>query len=246
MHENININNSNDHDTVMKVISKGSKPNAILRLLMNAFESYRQARKMGWSRPWNKVNLMNFQSFRLNKERDHALIALAGQILNNKMLDAPSEALDFVNSLLNPENKLMGFVFSHEFTENGELYEGATLSLGRVNEKRHRDRLDIIVESKVVDGVSQGFSRMRIFVDPFEGNKPPLWTVVSLDSFDEAATELFSQLSQLSNAWEDQDDKHWNHWTSDYIDYFGPRQYAVSNSYFHQENSFHTAKVANG
>ena len=61
----------------------------------------------------------------------------------------------------------MGFVFTHEFSEDGKQYEGATLSLGRKNQKRYRDRIDIIFESPVIAGISQGLERIRVYIDPY-------------------------------------------------------------------------------
>ncbi len=60
------IENEAQYHETSKILSAKKHPPAILRLLMNSFERYRQARKFGWSRPWNKVDLMNFQSFKLN------------------------------------------------------------------------------------------------------------------------------------------------------------------------------------
>ena len=237
------IETAQDHDQVMKLISKRNKPNAILRLLMNTFESYRQARKIGWSRPWNKIGLNNFQSFRVNKKSNPELINLANNIIKNECPQIPIEAIEFVDSLINSEQPLMGFIFVHELEENGQYYEGATLSLGRVNNKRFRDRLDIILESSIQGNVSQGFDRMRIFVDPYLGNKAPLWTTQIDTPSGTASHELFNQLAKDSNEWQEIPEKHWNHWTSDYIDYFGPRQQYLQNPIFHQDEMI---KVSNG
>jgi hypothetical protein len=237
------IDSESDHDQVMKLINDRKKPNTILRLLMNTFEGYRQSRKLGWSRPWNKVNLINFQSFRVLKTRDRDLLNLANQIIKLNCHNIPAPALDFADNLINHCDSLMAFIFVHEFTEDGQLYEGATLSLGCKNNKRYRDRLDIIVESAVVDGVSQGFKRLRVFVDPYTGDKAPLWSRTLFPDTDSPSAELFERLSEISVDWQFQKDKRWDHWTSDYIDYFGPREKFIKNSFFHQ-NITHPHKDA--
>ena len=230
------IDNQQDHDAVMKTINQRSKPNAVLRLLMNAFESYRQSRKLGWSRPWNKYNVINFQSFRLDKNVDTELLALTDNILCNECPGISKQALQFVDFLLHECQPLMGFIFVHEFMDEGQLYEGATLSLGCVNNKRYRDRLDLIVESPVLEGTSQGFSRLRVYVDPYNGEQDPLWYGCIEQDSSSLSSELFLRLSDISNQWQLQQEKHWNHWTSDYINYFGPRQHIVQNSFFYQYN----------
>jgi hypothetical protein len=41
------IDSESDHDQVMKLINDRKKTKETLRLLMNAFEGYRQSRKLG-------------------------------------------------------------------------------------------------------------------------------------------------------------------------------------------------------
>ena len=238
METRYDIDNESDHDQVMKLINDRKKPNAILRMLMNAFEGYRQSRKLGWSRPWNKVDLINFQSFRVLKERDQDLLNLANRVIKLECQKMPIPALEFADNLINHCDSLMAFIFVHEFTEDGQLFEGATLSFGCKNNKRYRDRLDIIVESPIVDGTSQGFNRLRVFVDPYTGDKEPLWSGTLVPEVGLASTELFERLSEISSAWQFQKDKRWDHWTSDYIDYFGPREKYIESSFFHQNINY--------
>ncbi|MFT4711633.1 MAG: hypothetical protein ACI8W1_000109 [Candidatus Azotimanducaceae bacterium] len=237
------IDTESDHDQVMKLINDRKKPSAILRLLMNAFEGYRQSRKLGWSRPWNKVNLINFQSFRVSKSRDQNLLSYANDIIKRDCQNMSTPAAQFAENLINHSESLMAFIFIHEFTEKGQLYEGATLSLGRKNNKRYRDRLDIIVESPIADGISQGFKRLRVYVDPYTSKKAPLWCDTLFPDATSASAELFERLSEISTDWQFEKDKRWDHWTSDYVDYFGPRQKYIENSFFHQ-NVFHPHKGA--
>ena len=218
----------------MQELSRLSRPPRILCHLMNALEAYRAARKHGWSRPWNKYGVVNFQAFRLDPERDESLLTLAGEIIDGELSEMPESARAFADDLLAQRERLMGFVFVHEVTEEGEKFEGATLSLGRLaaDKPRHRDRLDLIVESPVRDGESAGFGRFRAFVDPFRGRTEPLWTCVKKEPHQVATKTLFERLAEASHAWVGDADREWEHWTSAYVNYFGPRQWPMDRSFF--------------
>jgi len=229
------IADEKQYNLATRALSERKQPPAILRMLMNALESYRQARKYGWSRPWNKYHLMNFQSFKLSPADDGVLISLGSEVLGALADQMPSEAREFVADLLASGEELMGFIFCHEFDDpDGGRYEGATLSLGRKNAKRYRDRIDIIVESQVDGDLSTGFSRVRVFIDPYrQGVTPPLWkcTLGAVEAPVEVA-RLFNALADISWQWADRNDKIWHHWTSDYIDYFGDRRWQLENPLF--------------
>jgi len=227
------IDDATEYQRIKKVLSKKNQPNKIMRFLMNALESYRQARKLGWSRPWNKYDLTVFQTFKLNVSTDRELITQLANIIEND-ISMPSSARKFVEELLADEAHLMGFLFVHDYQQEGQQYEGVTFSLGRVKDKRYRDRIDLIFESPVNDGVSQGFSRIRVYIDPFMGVKEPLWSCLIDKDLSAQAQHLFEQLSNASWAWAEQEERLWNHWTSDYIDYFGPREQMLEMSYLHQ------------
>lgn len=231
--DDIKIQTENDYREVSQVISRKKRPAKILRALMNSLESYRQSKRYGWSRPWNKYDLINFQSFKLNTEKDAQLISSGQQLLASIYPQMPEEARSFTEDLLNDSDHLMGFIFCHEYSQNGEHFEGATLSFGRVYEKRYRDRIDIIMEAKVVDGVSQGYTRTRVYIDPYrEGAKEPLWQA-NLGATELATGEsLFALLSSVSWDWAEVPAHHWDHWTSAYIDYFGDRQWPMTKSHF--------------
>ena len=231
--ETFKINSSTEYNRVKKAISKKNQPNKVMRFLMNSLESYRQSRKLGWSRPWNKYNLTVFQSFRLKMDEDTKLLDLAKELLE-KDISMPSSARYFVNDLLADTRHMMGFVFVHEYMDDGQLYEGVTFSLGRVNDKKYRDRIDLILESPVHEDKSQGFSRMRVFIDPFTAAKEPLWACTVSDELSNSAYQLFDQLSEASWSWAEQVHRIWQHWTSSYIDYFAPRQNVLEMSYFYQ------------
>ncbi|MCK5360410.1 MAG: hypothetical protein KAJ95_07270, partial [Gammaproteobacteria bacterium] len=218
------INTETQYREASKTLSREKRPPAVLRMLMNSFESYRQARKFGWSRPWNKVDLMNFQSFKLDPSNNPAFIRTASDLLNLELLNLTKDAQNFAEELLADKN-LMGFVFIHEFTEGGKQYEGATLSLGRKNQKRYRDRIDIIFESPVIAGISQGLERIRVYIDPYrENDKKTLWQGATATLNNSHAESLFAALSEVSWEWAGDEKRVWDHWTSAYIDYFGERQ----------------------
>ncbi|MBD3669221.1 MAG: hypothetical protein HUJ29_00465 [Gammaproteobacteria bacterium] len=231
--ENLKLKNESDYQKALETLSKASQPPAILCLLMRAFERYRAARKMGWSRPWNKYDLLNFQSFRLRPHDDRSLIDLGQRVIRDNFSDIPDTALSFMDELLS-DNELMGFVFCHEYNSDGRNWEGATLSVGRKVQRRYRDRLDILVESEVCDSKSIGLSRLRIYIDPYrDGVREPLWQDHKTLELSRSAQELFEQLSEISWQWAQDETRRWDHWTSRYIDYFGERQYSLDQSYFY-------------
>lgn len=229
------IDSARQYQQVKKTVSKKQQPGKVMRFLMNALESYRQSRKLGWSRPWNKYHLTVFQAFKLKTGMDQNLFDMARSFLEHDIA-MPSSARHFVQDLLDDEQKLMGFVFVHDYQDpdDGLIYEGVTLSLGRVNDKKYRDRIDLIFESPVIDGGSQGLARVRVYIDPYMGAKEPLWTYTLCENLGNRAYACFDRLGSCSWNWAKEDDKLWNHWTENYIDYFGPRQQLLNQSYFYQ------------
>ncbi len=216
-------------------LNKQDKPPRILCFFMNMLESYRQSRKMGWSRAWNKYGLMTFQSFKLDAYQDTQLIQGAEKLIQN-LPDVPTEAQHFMQDLLHEPKRLMGFVFISEYTENENVYESATLSFGAKakDNSRGRERFDIIFDCPIVDAQVQPLSRVRLYVDPYrEGEKKILYQANIEGEFSAEMSALFEQLCDCSWQWHNQADKLWDHWTSNYIDYFGERQISVQASHFH-------------
>lgn len=228
------LSTEQEYQAIQVELNARKKPSKTLRYMMQAFENYRQAKKMGWSRAWNKYHVVNFQSFKLNKD-DQDLCRFARHVVTAEAPQMPEEASTFVAELLQNSQPPMGFLFFQEFTDQNRRYEGAIVSYGRINakNKRFRDRLDIILESEVIDGVSQGLSRIRIFVDPYLGVKEPLWQGTIDKSFHQESQNLFEHLASLSWEWANDSRRIWNHWVTDYIDYFGQRQWNMKKSYFH-------------
>jgi hypothetical protein len=227
------INNPESYAQAMRTLSEAKRPAWILQALMNAFEAYRQSRKIGWSRPWNKAGVTTFKSYKLNFADDSDLIALASSIvggIGSRETEVwPGSAAEFVADLLSPEpekrRRLMGFLFYQEIEVDGRLNEAVTLSLGRVNGKRHRDRLDLIFEAPVAQNSAAPISRIRIYVDPFLGVAPPLAQAELNGAEAEAHSHALATLSDLYRDWEPTKGAVWDHWTSRYIDYFGPRRH---------------------
>ena len=220
----------------IQALNKKNRPPAVLRMIMSAFESYRQSRKLGWSRPWNKYGINTFRSYKLDFPRDAGLVAMARNVLEEAAMDMPPDARAFIDDLLGDpsaaRSQLMGFIFFNEIEDGDDLYEGVTLSFGRKNNKRYRDRLDIVLEAPLRHGHAQPFERVRIYVDPFRGVKPPLWKTEHSSAGLVAATALFAHLCAIYTSWESVDGRIWDHWTSAYIDYFGPRSRFIENSHF--------------
>jgi hypothetical protein len=229
------IQSASQYRSAVKQLDQGKRPPFLLRLLMNALESYRQARKMGWSRPQNKYGLTVFQSFKMDPSRDQTVIDLAMKTFLTEFTELDEASSDFVREI-HQDPRLMGFVFVHDFSEKGKTYEGLTFSFGRVAEGQthHRDRIDLIVESEVKGGTSLGLSRIRAYVDPFKLpiRKNPAQVFSHEDSLSDDAHELFLEASEISSSWQDETGRTWDHWTQRYINYFGPRTMPVANSYF--------------
>jgi hypothetical protein len=225
------IQDTRAYKAAIDTLNKRNRAPSVLRLIMNALESYRQARKIGWSRPWNKYGVKTFRSYRLDPGADTDLIDRARAVLRAEATDLPDEARAYVDDLFSDDTqtrkRLMGFLFYHEVidaeTDGGGVWEGVTLSFGRVNHKRHRDRFDLVFEGRVADGRVGPLSRLRMFVDPFHGVAPPLYQRTVTPAHAEAQ-ETFETLCDLYAAWADTPQRAWDHWTSQYIDYFGPRR----------------------
>jgi hypothetical protein len=226
------IHSDSEYRETSIALGQRRHPPKVLRRLMNAFESYRQARKYGWSRPWNKYDLLNFQSFRLNPAEDRWLVEKAGELISERQEQIPEPARAFVRALL-ADAKLMGFVFVHDYTEGDLVHEGATLSFGRVNDKRYRDRFDIVLESPLRDGMSGGLNRCRLFIDPYRSDdKKPLFQEIFSPLDSAVCGDLFAAMSRISFAWSRSEARIWDHWTSAYIDYFGDRVQRPTTSFF--------------
>ncbi len=229
------IETEDQYRSAVMQLDQDKKPTFLLRLLMNALESYRQARKMGWSRPQNKYGLTVFHSFRLDRSDDRPLIDLVMKACLTEFTELDGAAGQYIRGLLE-DPCLMGFIFVHDCLEEGTRYEGMTFSFGRVatGQARHRDRFDLILESEVSNGSSQGLSRVRAYVDPFMSpiRKNPARVFIHESPRVTEAQELFLKGAETYALWQGDADRAWQHWTQRYINYFGPRTRSVGNSFF--------------
>lgn len=240
----IEIETEKQYQEAMKTLGRGNRPNWILRLVMNALESYRQARKLGWSRPHNKVGVTTFASYEPDLEEARVI---ANDVVKAARVEFIGEIDDQQISFLDElksDPGLMAFIFVHDRVEQGQIYEGATFSFGRRTEHlpRFRDRMDFIVESLVGNNGSRGLTSVRAIVDPFKQpiSKHPATTFRHICDdktdpnwwFAKESIALFNRASDLHTEWSKNPEKHWDHWTSEYIDYFGPRKEAVPGTYF--------------
>ena len=229
------IANEDQYRSAVRQLDQNTRPPLLLRLLMNALESYRQARKMGWSRPQNKYGLTVFQSFRLERGQDESLIDLVMEAFFTEFPELDDASSRYVRAL-HQDPHLMGFVFVHDGRDEGKMHEGITFSFGRIasGQTRHRDRFDLVLESEVRGGASQGLSRIRAYVDPFKSpiRKHPAQVFIHEPPRTNEAQQLFLKGADIYTCWQDDADRVWRHWTQRYINYFGPRTTQVSGSHF--------------
>ncbi len=242
---NYEIKDGDAYRVAMSTLNARSQPPAVLRRIMNAFEAYRAARKIGWSRPWNKYGVRNFQSYRLDMERDDHLVEDARAVMASSAFSLGADAKAFVDELLAAapaaRERLMGLLFFTESDHDDGVREGVVLSLGRVNSKRrHRDRLDIIFEADVDGDAVSPPRHVTVYVDPYRGAGPPLYqATVPIDSV-APAKGSFDKLKACYREWGREDPRLWDHWTAQYIDYFAPRRHAAAQSHF-PETGFEAA-----
>lgn len=230
----VRIDGEREYQLAIQALSDRARPPWMLRALMNALETYRQARKLGWSRPQNKAGLNVFHAYETEEavRRDDLVWCVRGLLAE---VPEAAEHEGFLQQLL-AEPKLMGFLFVHDLHSKGRHLEGMTFSFGRrvQGAPRYRDRFDLIVESEVLDGTSRGFSRLRAYVDPFRRpvRRHPAHVFEVERPVGVSATEVFERAVRHHRHLKASPAHHWSHWTSDYIDYFGPRVRPVAGTYF--------------
>jgi len=227
-----------NYKKTLKILTQQERPSAVLCTLMNWLESYRQSRKMGWSRAWNKYGLTTFQSFKVHAKNDQDILLQGFQLLD-KIPQVPTQARPFIQSLRQEDN-IMAFLFFSEYQEQGQYYESVTLSLGRKvkDQARFRDRLDLVFDARIRNNQVQKLDRLRIYIDPFQTDqKEPLWQLKIEGGWPVHVQETFAHLCELSWTWEEKTEKHWQHWTSQYIDYFGTRSFDLDESFLHHPHA---------
>lgn len=211
-----------------------ARPPVLLTALMGILESYRARQRMGWSRPQNKEGVRTFKTLVPTAGAMAEIAERSYNLLHNREMKVSAESFRYVEDLL-IDPALMGFMFFHDMEEDDRNFEGVTLSFGRRtgNRRRFRDRLDVILEAEVLHGVSQGFARLRVFIDPYDGGGERT-EIIRRDALfaPEAARELFIMAEEFYSAWRDIPERQWMHWTQEYVEYFGSRKEPVSFSRF--------------
>lgn len=225
---------------LIREISRGRGPQRILRLFMNALESKRQAKGMGWSRPWNKYGLTIFNTHSADLEKDAPYFEPVFRLLDVFKDRIPEHERDFVRELLQ-DPECMAFVFYHHDDHESGQYEGLTFSFGRRHgvDKSKRDRLDIVIEDRLVGNRVDGeVDRLRFYICPWDryqnGRRLFMLEQTSFDvREDEALCHLYQHAVWHYHEWKHDDRRRWNHWSQQYIDYFGKRQLIPAATSFH-------------
>jgi hypothetical protein len=228
------IRNELDYRHVQATLSRRKAKPRLLRALMSLFERYRQARKIGWSRPWNKHGVRTFAAFRVLAAEDQHLLGLASRVVHDVVPRLSPRSCALHRDVFSGAVLPMGFVFLSEIEEGGRRFESVTLSLGRVapGHPRHRDRIDIVLDSEIVEDASEGITRVRVYLDPFDVDRTPAEMFVADGSFPPTAAALFLALITATERWQIESTRAWEHWTSAYIDYFGARRWGLRRACF--------------
>lgn len=224
---------------LMRELNLQQRPNWLLRKIMNALEQQRQGKGLGWSRAWNKYGLNVFRTHVQNQRDDPDYFAPVTPLLTHLLPLVPANYQSFVNELL-ADPALMVFTFYHNHASADAQYEGLTLSFGRkvVGDPSKRDRLDLILEDRRLDGRVDGrLDRVRLYVCPWSEYQHEK-THFSLELGDPAADTLvpaqalYESCVRHYHAWKGDEGRQWSHWSARYIDYFGPRSFIPVGSSF--------------
>lgn len=213
------------------------RPHWLLVKMMNALEQKRQAKGFGWSRAWNKYGMNTFRAHICNTPEDTDYIAPADEFLARWTDQIEEPYRPFVDDLL-ADPKRMVFTFYHNAEYDGVQYEGITFSMGRKRpeDRSKRDRIDIVLEDRRVDGAVDGtIDRIRIYVCPWETYQEKKFQLIEPDSDNacwEAAQPFYDHLVKHYHQWKGDDDRQWSHWSVRFIDYFGPRSFIPRESSF--------------
>lgn len=228
--------------TLMRELNLRKQPPAILRKLMNALEAQRIARKLGWSRPWNKEGMTLFHALHLDAAENIGLIAKAQELLLPVLTDVPLYS-EFVKDLL-ADPHLMVYLFCHNHRHDGDLHEGLTLGFGRrvPQDSGKRDRIDIVLEDQVhgkgVDGL---IDRVRVYVNPWFDHRYDRLFKSQIDMNNasiqpgaggEGWQSLYDGILQTYGRQKDNPASQFEHWSIRYIDYFGARDHIPQGTRF--------------
>lgn len=208
------------------------RPGRILRLLMNALERGRQAKGLGWSRPWNKDGLTIFRTHITDLRRDREHYGPLAGLLAALRPHIPDYWFTFANELL-ADPAGMSFVFYHNHEQAAVQHEGLTLSFGRrcEGDRSKRDRVDLILEDRRNAGRVDGLvDRLRVHICPWSRyRRDREHFALALNRFNPgesgAILPLYREAVRHYHLWKDQEERQWRHWSQQYIDYFGARTF---------------------
>lgn len=223
---------------LMREINMRERPAWVLRMLMNALDKRRQARGLGWSRPWNKMGMTIFRSHRHIVAQDLPLLGGAMEAIR-EFAPEPLFSLPFVEDLF-ADPALMAFTFFHNRESGGAQYEGLTVSFGRhvPEDRSKRDRVDLILEDRRVDGRVDGFVDLaRIIVCPWscygiDRDHQRYEQCEFLDAERRCFDAIYRAFVESYHAWKDDESRQWTHWSAAFIDYFGPRTFVPQGTSF--------------
>ncbi len=217
--------------TLYRELNLQKRPLSVLCKLMSALEAKRMVRKLGWSRPWNKYGLTVFRGHSFDCAEDRDYLQFIRVAFEQLLPELPSQYGEFVDSLFD-DPELMGFTFYHNNEFAGQQFEGLTVSLGRKvpEDRTRRDRLDLVLEDRRVDGAVDGLvDRIRIYVNPWALHRTDQHYLLELMDPGEPhltiAQEAYDGSVALYRNWKDDPERQWQHWSNRYIQYFGARSF---------------------
>lgn len=225
-------------ETLVRELNLQKRPSWILSKCMNALESKRAKKGLGWSRPWNKYGLTVFRTHTHDLEKDSAYLQSIKEAMAPLIASLPTEYVYFANKLWNDENK-RAFTFYHNNSDESGEFEGLTFSIGckDLNDRTKRDRLDIILEDRRSNGKVDGqLDRVRIYVNPWSQYQNKNYELVELQTpnakIPQQLQELYNASKDLYDLWKKDEARQWSHWSVKYIDYFGARSFIPKGSSF--------------
>jgi hypothetical protein len=226
--------------TLERELSLAQRPNALLRKMMDVFESKRQAKGLGWSRAWNKYDLNVFRSHKASLREDSAYLRGIRPLVDDLLaaVDVPTAQAQFVQELLQDPNTIL-YTFYHNRDVGAVQWEGLTLSFGRTvaSDKSKCDRVDILLEDARVNGAVDGrVDCVRFYVCPWKTYVDKQFELHEHTSpagdLAESAQAAYEHAIRFYDSWKNNEDRQWNHWSTRYISYFGARQFIPQGSSF--------------
>ncbi|MDQ8204190.1 hypothetical protein [Pelagicoccus sp. SDUM812003] len=225
-------------EALMRELTLQKRPFRILREFMKALEQKRAAKGLGWSRPWNKYGLTVFRTHIHPIGQDAKYLIDARELIQPCIAKLPDEYQLFVDDLWCDPN-LKAFTFYHNNKDEWGEFEGLSLSLGRkvAHDPSKRDRIDLILEDKRVDGAVDGsIERVRLYVNPWLTYQNREYKLIEqggpFEPVDEGYQDFYQESCRRYDRWKTDKSRQWSHWSANYIEYFGPRCFIPKGSSF--------------